>query len=133
MGRAELWIIRAVLGLILLLIIGAVVGGVLYGPRLRAAMIKAEQGKADTAVSQAETEYATRVGTEQARTQAAEVTVNLQTQESVREIQAARGADALLPPDVYGAFADGVRINRAGGGAGGAGEGPAARTADPQP
>lgn len=111
-----------------LLVIGAVVGGVLYGPRLSRALVAAERGRADTVTTQAGAQYQEDTAAHQARTQAAEVAVTVQMQESTREIQAAEGAGALVSADVYDAFRDGVQRNRAAtppGGAGAAGADPA--------
>lgn len=136
MARAELWVVRVVLGLVALLVIGAVVGGVIYGPRLQRALVAAETGKAGTAVAQAETGYEAATGAAQARTQATELALTLSMKETTREILAAPQAGALVSPDVYGAFSDGVRRNRAvqqppAGGDSGTGADPAPGTAAP--
>lgn len=138
MGKAEMIVLRVVVSLLVLLVIGAVVGGAIYGPRLNRALTAAAQGKADTVTTQAGADYQTATAADQAKTQAAEVAVTIQMQESTREVIASPGADALVSPDLYGAFADGVRRNRtvpvqAPGGPGAAGGDPAARTADVEP
>ena len=112
MPRVELWVVRVVLGLVVLLVVGAIVGGVIYGPRLNRALVAAETGKATTAVSQAETGYEAATGAAQARTQATELALTLNMKETTREILASPQAGALASPDVYGAFSDGVRRNR---------------------
>ena len=138
MDRVTLWLVRAAVVLFALLVIGGVVGGIIYGPRLTKLAKEAAQGRADTAVGAAETQYQTDTGQMQARTQAAEVAVTLQMQESTRETLSSPDAGALISPDVYGRFRDGVRRNRAvggptGDGAGAAGQHAAAGTADPEP
>ena len=136
MPRPELWVLRAVLGVLLVIIVGVVVGGVLYGPRLSRALVAAETGKAGTAVSQAETGYEAATGAAQAQTQARELALTVNMKETTREILSAPQAGALVSPDVYGAFADGVRRNRAiqqppAGGDSGTGADPAPGTAAP--
>lgn len=137
MDRVTLWGIRVVIGLVVLVVIGAVVGGLLYGPRLTRLAKEAATGRADTAVAQAETQYQTDTGRAQAETQAAEVAITLQMQESTRETLSSPDAGVLISPDVYGRFRDGVRRNRAvggppGDGAGAAGQHAAAGTAGPE-
>lgn len=132
MDRVTLWAIRAGVALVALLVIGAVVGGVLYGPRLSRALTAAAQGKADTAVATGETEYQSTMADTQARTQAAEVAVTVQLQESTRDVLASPGADSLVSPDLHDAGMRGVRLNRARtppGGAGAAGPDATAGTA----
>lgn len=127
MDRVTLWAIRAGITLLAVLVIGAVVGGVLYGPRLSRALTQAAQGKADAAVATGGAEYQSTMADTQARTQAAEVAVTVRLQESTREVQQAPGADSLISPDLYDAFKRGVQSNRAAtppGGAGAAAEDP---------
>jgi hypothetical protein len=136
---AVAWAVRGLLVLLAVIVVGAVVGGVIYGPRLQRALVAAETGKVTTTVAAQETEYERGVADAQARTQAAEVAVTLQMQESTRDTLASPDAGQLVSPDLYGRFADGVRRNRSvqSGAPPGGGDRPgadaAAGTADPEP
>lgn len=136
MDRTTLWAVRIVLALVALFIVGAVVGGILYKPRLDRALREAAQGRADTVTAEAETTYQADVADRQAEAQQAEITIHLQNAESTREIQAAPGAGDTVSPDLYSAFRDGVRRNRASAasdGSGATGPDAAAGTAPAEP
>jgi hypothetical protein len=113
MDRVTVWAIRVAVVLVAVLVIGLVVGGLFYKPKLDRALAEAARGRADTVTAEAETEYQADVADYQAEAQAAEITIHLQNAESTRAIQAAPGAGDTVSPDLYSAFRDGVHRNRA--------------------
>lgn len=112
MGRFELWAVRVVLVVVLVFIIGAMVGGVIYGPRLRAALADAEENRQGQVVAEASTEYEAATGKAQAGVQVRESNATRTIKESTHETLKAPGAADLVDPGLYSAFADGVRRNR---------------------
>lgn len=116
MGKLELWAIRAIVVVVLVAIIGIMVGGVIYGPRLKRALLAAETANAGAVVSDTQAGLEAATAASQAKTQAAEVAITLNMKESSREILASPDAGAVVSPDLYGAFADGLQRNRPPGG-----------------